>query len=470
MTERRAGREATEATEAPPWREVFQGRRGRLTAGLLLLEALVAVEALVVTTIMPDIRRDLGQLELYGLAFSATALATFGAIPIAGHAADRYGPRRVLPFMLGVFLAGLLIAGTAPSMPVFIVGRFFQGAGAGALYSVSLGTVAKTYPDRLRPRVLALLASMWVLPGLVGPPFGALLASTVGWRWAFLAPVPVLLLGWALISPALNQVPTSRETSSTRLPIRWPLQLTVGTGLFLTGLTIVSWWALPLVLAGIALGLPALLHIIPKGTLRAAPGVPAAAAAAFLLSMSFFGIDSFITLMLTGVRGLSLAEASIVVTAATITWSLGSFWQSSRADRIPLGRLVLIGTWLVTLGTIGVASGLLVSVPVWIAYAGWGLAGVGMGIAFPTVPLSVMRVATAGNEAGELSSTLLMDTLGMAVGAGLGGGAVAYARATDAGLVSGIGGAYLVGFVAILALFVVARRIPSATGAERGQG
>jgi len=62
--------------------------------------------------------------------------------------------------MLGVFAVGLLVSGLAPSMLVVAVGRFLQGAGSGALYAVSIGAVAKTFPARLRPRVLALLASM----------------------------------------------------------------------------------------------------------------------------------------------------------------------------------------------------------------------------------------------------------------------------------------------------------------------
>jgi MFS family permease len=454
-------KEPKHASDPPRWREVFQGRRGRLTAGLLLLEALIAVESLVVVTIMPDVRRELGQVQLYGLAFSASPLATFASIPIAGRAADRYGPSRVLPFMLGVFALGLIVAGLAPSMPALILGRLLQGAGAGALYSVSLGTVAKTFPDRLRPRVLALLASMWILPGLIGPSFGALLASTVGWRWAFAAPVPVLLFAWVLISPALGDTPLAADPDK-HLPIRAPLQLMLGAGLFLTGLTLISPIGLGLVLGGVVIGLPALADIVPAGTLRGAPGLPAAAAAAFLLSAAFFGVDSFITLMLTGIRGVSLAEASIVVTAATVTWSAGSLWQSSRAERIRPGRLVLVGSWLVTIGIAGVASGLIGSVPIAVPYVGWGLAGVGMGIAFPTVPLSVMRAAEDGTQAEELSSTLLMDTLGMAVGAGLGGGCIALSRAFDDGLRAGIAGAYGVGFLAAVLLFFVAKRLPSA--------
>ncbi len=194
------------------WREIFRGRRGRLTAGLLLLEALVAIQSLVVATILPDVRDDLGMVELYGLVFTAASLATIATIPIAGRAVDRFGARRTLPPILGLFAAGLAVCAVAPSMPVLLLGQFLTGAGGGGLYAMSVGTVAKTYPDHMRARVLALMASMWILPGLVGPPLGALIATTVGWRWAFLAPYPVLAVGWVLLVPALDLVPTGPGT------------------------------------------------------------------------------------------------------------------------------------------------------------------------------------------------------------------------------------------------------------------
>ena len=137
---------------APRWREVFRGRRGRLTAGLLLLEALVAIQVLVVATILPDIRRDLGMVQLYGLVFTASSLATLAAIPIAGQALDRFGARATLAPTLLCFISGLIVSATAPAMPVVLIGQFLQGAGGGGLYALSLGTIAKTYPDRLRPQ------------------------------------------------------------------------------------------------------------------------------------------------------------------------------------------------------------------------------------------------------------------------------------------------------------------------------
>lgn len=457
---------AARATPKPAsgWREVFEGRRGRLTAGLLVLEALVAVQSLIVATILPDVRRDLGMVHLYGLAFTSMSLATIASIPVVGRAVDRFGTKAVLVPVLTFFAAGLLVSATAPAMPVLLAGQFLQGIGGGGLYALSLGTVAKTYPDHLRPRVLALLATMWILPGLVGPPIGALIASTVGWRWAFVAPVPVLLATWLLIAPVLELVP--RPTApGTGLAIRLPLQLMVGAGFVFTALTAAEWWVPIVVAVGLAIGAPALLRIAPRGTIHARPGLPATAAAAFLLSVSFLAMDAFLTLMLTDVRGLSLGAAGLVITVASVTWAIGAWWQSGRADRMPLSWLVGVGVTLLVVGQAAVASTLWVGVPLAFAYVGWGIVGLGMGIAFATIPLAAMRVSDAGEESSELSSVLLMDMLGVATGAGLGGAAVAMSDAFDASLRAGIGGAFAIAILAALALAAITSRIPS--GGER---
>ena len=444
----------------PPWREVFRGRRGRLTAGLLLLEALVAVQSLVVATIMPDIRGELGMVHLYGLAFTAASLATIASIPIVGRAIDRFGTRAVLVPVLALFATGLLVSATAPAMPVVLLGQFLQGAGGGGLYALSLGTVAKTYPDRLRPRVLALLATMWILPGLIGPPVGATIASTLGWRWAFVAPIPVLLATWVLIAPVLDLVPRSSQ-GGPGISLRWPLQLMVGAGFVFASLTAFTWWVPLAVAVGLAIGVPALRRIAPPGTLRAAPGQGATAAGAFLLSVSFLAMDAFLTLMLTHVRGLSLAEAGLAITVATVTWAGGALWQSNRAGRRPLGWLVGVGAVLLLVGQVAVASTLWVQVPLAVAYVGWGVVGVGMGIAFATIPLAAMRVSGAGEEGEELSTVLLMDMLGVATGAGLGGAAIAASNALGAPLRTGIAGAFALAIVAAAALIVITPRIPS---------
>ena len=444
-------------TAPPRWREVFAGARGRLTAGLLILEALVAVEIMVVATILPQVQEELRGLQLYGWNYAALTLASFGAVPIAGKLTDRLGPRRVLAVAIGFYVIGLVLAASAPSMLVLVIARFVQGIGGGGLYVVSLSTVAKTYPERIRPRVMALLASMWILPGLLGPSVGALLAETVGWRWAFLAPLPLIVLATLMVIPSLGGV-TVREEGS-KLPVAASLVLMVGAGALLAGLTELSVWSIPLVAVGTAVTIPTLRRITPPGTLTARRGLPAASAAAFLASAAFFAIDGFVPLMLTETRGLSIGEAGIVITASALAWAAGSWWQSGVVGRFGARRLTASGALMIGAGAAVVASGLL-AVPLVVPYVGWAIGSVGMGIVFPTIPLSVMGSAEEGREAGELSSMILMDYLGVGIGAGLGGASVALADAGTLTISEGLAGAFGVGIVAAVILAFVARRLP----------
>lgn len=405
------------------------------------------------------VQRDLHGLQLYGWNYAALTLASFGAVPIAGRMTDHLGPRSVLGVAVGFYVVGLVLAATAPSMLMLVIARFVQGIGGGGLYVVSLATVAKTYPERIRPRVMALLASMWILPGLLGPPVGSVIAETVGWRWAFVAPLPLIVFAGALVMPSLRGVGVSEERS--RLPVVASLALMLGAGALIAGLTDLSPWSIPLVLTGLAVTIPALRRITPPGTLTARRGLPAASAAAFLASAAFFATDGFVTLMLTETRGLSIGVAGIVLTASALAWATGSWWQSRVIGRLGARRVTALGAMLIGAGSAVVAIGLL-DVPVAVPYLGWAIGSVGMGIVFPTIPLSVMGEVEEGREAGELSSMILMDYLGVGIGAGLAGASVALADAGTISIDAGLAGAFGIGIVAAVLLALVARRLPDA--------
>jgi predicted MFS family arabinose efflux permease len=298
---------------------------------------------------------------------------------------------------------------------------------------------------------------MWILPGLLGPPVGAVLAETVGWRWAFLAPLPLIVLAAAMVMPSLRKVSVSEERS--KLPVAASLVLMVGAGALLAGLTDVSVWSIPLVVVGTAVMIPALRRITPRGTLTARRGLPAASAAAFLASAAFFAIDGFVPLMLVKTRGLSIGAAGIVITASALAWAAGSWWQSRVVGRLGARRLTALGAVLIGTGAVVVGSGLL-DVPLFVPYVGWAIGSVGMGIVFPTIPLSVMGEVEEGREAGELSSMILMDYLGVGIGAGLGGASVALADAGTISIEAGLAGAFGVGILAAALLVLVARRLP----------
>ena len=178
-------------------------QRRALTTGLVLTITFVASEALAVVTIMPVVARELGGLRLYGWVFSAFMLGSVFGIVAAGRLADRRGP--AIPYVGGLVLfgAGLAIAGLAPAMLILVIGRALQGIGAGAIPAVAYAAIGRTLPGRLRARMMAVLSTAWVVPGVVGPALSAAVASLAGWRWVFLGLLPLVAVTGSFAIPSL---------------------------------------------------------------------------------------------------------------------------------------------------------------------------------------------------------------------------------------------------------------------------
>jgi MFS family permease len=382
-------------------------------------------------------------------------------ITVAGSEADRYGPAR--PYIVGValFTLGLLISGSAPLMEILIVGRAVQGFGAGVISSVAYVAIGRGYSEEARPRMLAVLSSAWVIPGLIGPALAGLVADYVGWRWVFLGLIPIPLAAAALALPGLQRLARSSAEARDWSHTLAALRLTLGTALLLAGLSVTSpLLAAGMAIAGAALGLPALIRLLPAGTLRAAPGLPAAVAAHGLLNMAFFGVDAFVPLALTAGRGQSATMAGLALTAATITWSSGSWVQAHFAQRGLRRLLVIVGLALVGIGIGGAALALNPAVPALLMPIAWGVAGLGMGFAFSTNSLIVLETAPEGQEGTASASMQLANVLGVAIGAGIGGVLVGHSSSAGAASLSGIFWQDLL-MIGVLALgIVIALRLP----------
>ncbi|MGO8871020.1 MAG: MFS transporter [Acidimicrobiales bacterium] len=455
MDRRRGARAGAEGRAPGLWAT----ERRSLTVGLVLTVTLVAAEALAVVTIMPQVARDLGGLHLYGWVFSAFLLSSMVGIVAAGREADRAGPAR--PYVAGVVLfgAGLAVAGLAPSMGVLVVGRTLQGLGAGAIPAVAYVAIGRSFPELLRARMMAVLSTAWVVPGLVGPLVSAGVAHVFGWRWVFLGLLPLVAVTGALALPGLVRLgrPTTQPGEEHRLvdAVRAP----VGTGVVLAGLTT---GRPALATGGAVVGalvlVPALRRLLPAGTLRARRGLPTTILSRGLLTFAYFGADAFVTLTVVTVRHHSLGAAGVAVTASTLAWTAGAWAQARLDGRWEGRRLVRTGLALVLAGIAGMLAVLRPEVPVAVAYVAWALAGLGMGLSYAPISLMMLRHAPDGREGWASASLSLSDVLGSALGAGLGGAAISVAAIQGWPLAIGVAVAFaLPGLMAVTGLAVSGR-------------
>ena len=444
-------------------------QRKGLAAGLILTITTIAFENLGVATAMPIVAEDLGGLSLYGWAFTAPLLASLIGITVAGRSVDRHGPGRPFAVGLVLFTIGLTTAGLAPTMPVLVAGRFVQGLGTGAIPPVAYAAIGRAFVDRARATMFALLSTAWVLPGVVGPAVAGTIAEEVGWRWVFAAILPLVPLNALLTVPALMRMgpppPSELEAEAAADEVNdrrvvLAVRLAIGVGLVVAGLSWRSWLAIPVVVAGAAIAFPALRRLLPPGTLRGAAGQPAAIAARGLQTFCFFGAEAFLPLALQDVRGQRAALSGVLLTAATLSWTAGAWWQERRGHVV--GRAVFVQRGLTALvaGSAVSAFVLLDAFPIPVAGLGWAIAGLGMGMSYSGLSLIVLAAAPPGREGNASSAIQLSDVLGMALGTGLGGAAVAFGTSGGASPRGGVAVAFAMALAAGVLAVVTSTRLP----------
>jgi MFS family permease len=457
---------AIESTEAE---SIWGPRLGKLTAGLLITIVVGAFESLAVATVLPDTVDDLGGIDYYGWILASFTLANLIGIVVAGSEIDRQG--MVPSFLVGIgcFAVGLTIGGLAPAMPVLILGRISQGFASGMLISVAYAAVRTAYDADARPRLMALWSSAWVIPGLVGPAVAGFVAETIGWRWVFLGMIPFPLIAGVLTLPSLRAVDETKAGERDFSRLRNALLLAAGTALLLAGFGRSQWYLLgTLVIVGLAVMLPTFQRLSPPGTLQARPGVAAAVAVLILLTIGFFGFEFFIPLALTDLRHQSTVMAGLPLTASALTWTAGAWIVDRRSKSTARALLLRTGLALIVIGILLTAFVFLSGLPVLATLPAWSISGLGMGISFSTLMLSVLDDAPEGSEGATISAGQLANTLGVSLGVGIGGSIVAATSideiATDRGFML-----LAAGSVAVLAVgFMLAARIAPGVVAKPG--
>jgi MFS family permease len=413
------------------------------------------------------VRRDLGGFQLYGLVFSVYMLTNLVGIIFAGQQADRGSPAGAFAAGLGLFGIGLVISGAAPSMAIVVAGRAVQGFGGGCISTVAYVTVARGYEESIRPRMFAIMSSAWLLPGVVGPALAGAVAEHLTWRLVFLGLLPLLPLNLLLTLPAIRRLEPPPAAPEDHARLASALQLAAGAGMVVGGLALRFLpLAAALVVAGAALAVPPLRRLMPEGTLRASPGLPAAVACIGITCAAFFGAEAFLPLALNEVRGQSPTLAGLTLTAATLTWTTGS-WLNARRAKVWSHRFsTMTGLTLVAVGIAVSGSTAYSGSPVIAAALGWGIGGLGMGMAWQAMTLAVLSEAPEDRVGASSAALNLSNVLGVAIGTGIGGAIVSAGDSAGWDTAVSVGVIFATMFaVAVLAVAVASRLPGRATSA-----
>jgi len=396
--------------------------------GAIALGAFVGMlDATIVAVALGPITRRFAQPLASGQEVIAIYLVVVMAtLPTIGRLSDRFGRRRAHVGGFGLFGIGSIIAATAPTFGVLLVGRMVQAVGGGVLMAGSLALIAEHVPRRRTGRSVAVMVTTQAVAGLIGPPLGGLLVVLGGWQAVFWAGVPLGVVGIVL---TLTAVPSSDAHRGVGIDIPGAVLLStifLGVGAGISSLAAPAFGSVPAI-AWFSVAWIALLLLVPAELIARNPVVDrrlfrqsrfVAALVATLLStgtlMSCFAILPFWLEEAHGVTPViaGLAFLPIGVGVGATSRAGGRMGDSRRTRLVTMAGMCL-------------------------AALGFALAGLATHIVSWAPLLTGLFLIGCGN--GLFSSPNTAAAMGLSPRDALGGAAALLSAARNAGVITGLG-------------------------------
>ena len=204
---------STQGVAAPPVRLT---RTRLVTAVLAAVAAIGQVSTTIYLPSIPALSASLGTSENLVQLTIVTYLVPFALFQLlAGPIADSRGRRATLAVGMALFVVGSCLGALSWHISVLFVGRFLQGVGASAGYTISRAVARDLFEGPQLTRVIGDIALAFALaPGFM-PLVGGFANDMLGWRANFAITVA---FGTAILAAVLVYLPETLRTR-TRLDV-----------------------------------------------------------------------------------------------------------------------------------------------------------------------------------------------------------------------------------------------------------
>lgn len=144
--------------------------------------------------------------------FLGAAMSCF----VSGYLADLWGKTKICFYGFVIALVGSIIALTAQTLEILIIGRFLMGFGAAVAPFVGMAILQEQLPEEQTVKVFGMMGVAFaVIPGLA-PIVGGFLDSLLGWRSNFYVIVLMMFISLILVHFFLEEEKSLRGVTHAK--------------------------------------------------------------------------------------------------------------------------------------------------------------------------------------------------------------------------------------------------------------
>lgn len=152
----------------------------------------------------PGIIKDLDGLSLFAWLIALPALTGAASTLLFGKLSDIYGRRAILLLSIAIFVGGLALAASSPSMTFLIVASALMSIGHFPIIPLCFTAIGDLFPPAARARWTGLLSLPTGIAAAIGPVLGGVVSeSALGWRGLYWGAIPLMLIAGGLVAAGL---------------------------------------------------------------------------------------------------------------------------------------------------------------------------------------------------------------------------------------------------------------------------
>ncbi|OJG46962.1 MFS family major facilitator transporter [Enterococcus hermanniensis] len=282
-------------------------------------------------------------------------------VPLSATLKKRFNLKTLFLFANLSFLFGLLIDSFAPNFGILLLGRVIQGLGTGVALPLMFNIILEQVSVEKRGTMMGVGTLITAVAPALGPTFGGIAVSSLGWRYIFVLLLPFILCSLAIGLKCIQQVQPTQRVSVDCLSIGFVVITFVGLIVGFSEFGTKDFLSLA-VAGALFIGIIGLLLFIRRSMKIEQPLIDIKVLksgtfgghvfAFFVLQLSTLGMSFILPNYIQLVNGSSATVAGLVILPAALLGAIMSPISGKILDSFGARKPILTGACLILLSLI----------------------------------------------------------------------------------------------------------------------